>query len=193
MAPILPGHVKEQDTPPQDVGEHERGADAQHEREAEEQREGEAGKEVELDRDELGRCDVNLADDSADASCREVNPAEGSEADLAEKPKVLKVPFLPLLGLLGRITASSRNIMFTVDGWPVAPTLSDRAANMFRVGVGVAAGAVGIFFTESDAICRGPGVRLWKPPAPGHCCCCPPHCDHGSAGVVGAAPCIHGN
>ena len=152
--------MKEQDTPPQDVGEHERGADAQHEREAEEQREGEAGEEVELDRDELGRCGVNLADGSADASCREVNPTEASEADLAEKPKVLKVPFLPLLGLLGRITASSPNVIFTVDGWPVAPTLSDRAANVFRVGIGAIAGAVGIFLTESNEICRGPGVRL---------------------------------
>ena len=187
MAPILPRHVKEQDAPPQDVGEHERGADAQHEREAEEPHEGEA----EVNREGEAEEDVELAA----AGCGELNSAEGSEADLAENPKVLKVPFLPLLGLLGRTTASSPNVIFTVDAWPVAPTLSARAANMFRVGVGAAAAAMGIFLTESDEICRGPGVRLWKPPAPGHCCCCcPPHCDHGSpAGAVGAAAVIHGN
>ena len=179
MAPILPRHVEEEDAPQQDVGEHERGADVQHERDAEEQREGEAGEEVELEA----------------AGCGELNSAEDSGADLAENPKVLKVPFLPLLGLLGLITASSPKVIFTVDAWPVAPTLSARAANMFRVGVGAAAAAMGIFLTESDEICRGPGVRLWKPPAPGHCCCCcPAHCDHGSpAGAVGAAAVIHGN
>ena len=95
MAPILPRHVEEEDAPQQDVGEHERGADVQHERDAEEQREGEAGEEVELEA----------------AGCGELNSAEGSGADLAENPKVLKVPFLPLLGLLGLITASSPRVI----------------------------------------------------------------------------------
>ena len=148
----------------------------QHERDAEEQREGEAGEEVELEA----------------AGCGELNSAEDSGADLAENPKVLKVPFLPLLGLLGRTTASSPNVIFTVDAWPVAPTLSARAANMLRVGMGAGAGEVGIFLIEREEICRGPGVRLLKPPAPGHCC--PPHCDHGSpGGAAGAAAAIHGN
>ena len=153
MAPILPRHVKEQDAPPQDVGEHERGADAQHEREADEKREGEADEDVEL----------------AAADCGELNSARGSEADLAENSKVPKVVFLPLLGLLGRITASSPKVIFTVDAWPAAPTLSARAANMLRVGMGAGAGEVGIFLKEREESVRGPGVRLWNPPAPGHC------------------------
>ena len=151
----------------------------QHERDAEEQREGEAGEEVELEA----------------AGCGELNSAEGSEADLAENPKVLKVPFLPLLGLLGRITASSPRVICTDDACPSAPILSARALNILRVGIGGGAAALGISFTDSDESCLVPGVRLLKPPVPGHCCCCcPPHCDHGSpAGAAGAAAAIHGN
>ena len=153
--------MKEQDAPPQDVGEHERGADAQHEREAEETHGGEADANHEGEADE----DVELAA----AGCGELNSAEASEADLAENSKVLKVVFLPLLGLLGRITASSPKVIFTVDAWPAAPTLSARAANMLRVGMGAGVGEVGIFLMEREESVRGPGVRLWNPPVPGHC------------------------
>ena len=65
--------------------------------------------------------EVNRADESAAARCCKVNPAEGSDADLAEISKRLKVPFFPLIGLLGRITASYPRVIFTVDAWPAAP------------------------------------------------------------------------
>ena len=155
MAPILPRHVEEQDAPPQEEAKQEREAEAQVEEgktpqgdEAEPEKEAEAEVEreaVDAVRGELGCREVNRADGSAAARCCEVNPAEASEADLAEKPKVLKVLFFPLLGLLGRITASSPRVICTVEACPSEPMLSARALNILRVGMGAATRAVGIF------------------------------------------------
>ena len=97
---------------------------APHEEEAEVEREAEDT--VEREAAERVR-EVFGADGSAAARACGVTGAEGYNADLAENPKVLKMPFFPLLGLLGRITASSPRAICTVEACPSAPILSARA------------------------------------------------------------------
>ena len=92
VAPILPRHVEEQGapeqevkTPPEEEAGPEKEAEAEVEREAEDVVEREAAEPVR---------EVTGADGSAAARCCcEVNRAEGSDADLAEISKWLKVPF----------------------------------------------------------------------------------------------------
>ena len=178
---MLPRHGEKQDAPEQE-------GKTPHEEEAEVT--GTAEDTVEREAAARARC-VAGAEASTAARAREVAGAEESKADLAESAKV---PFFPLLGLLGRITASSPKAICTVEPLPAAPMLSARALNILLFGMRVGAGAEAIFFTDSDEICRGAGARLWKPLAPGHCC--PgPHCHHGSEGgaAEAAAAAIHGN
>ena len=51
-------------------------------------------------------------------------------------------PF-PLLGLFGKIRATSPKFIESCDVWPEAPTFSLSAANMFCVGTGLIGAAVG--------------------------------------------------
>ena len=49
----------------------------------------------------------------------------------------------PLLGLFGKIRASSPKFIESCDVWPEAPMFSLSAANLLCVGIGLAAAAVG--------------------------------------------------
>ena len=137
--------------PQEDEAEPEKEAEAEVEREAEDAVEREAVEPVR---------EVTGADESAAARACGFTRAEDSDADLAERSKWLKVPFFPILGLLGRSTASSPRVICTVEACPSAPILSASVLNILRVGKGAGTAAVGIFIIEIEEICRGPGDRL---------------------------------
>ena len=144
------------DNPEEEYAEIDNG-NAPHEPEAEVEREAEDT--VEREAAERVR-EVTGADGSAAARACGVAGAGGSNADLAENSKVLKVPFFPLLGLLGRITASSPRVICTDDACPPAPILSARALNILRVGMGAGTAAVGISFSwklKRSAVGRASG------------------------------------
>ena len=99
------------------------GEETEVESEADEQLGREAGENVERELEEAGTYKL------------ETQFVGGADLEIV-------APF-PLLGLCGKIRATSPKFIESCDVWPEAPTFSLSAANMFRVETGLIGAAVG--------------------------------------------------
>ena len=62
--------------------------------------------------------------------------------------KLVKLTFFLLLGLLGLSIATSPKLIFTLEVWPSAPTLSASAAYLLWVAIGAGVAARANFLVE---------------------------------------------
>ena len=129
MVPILLGRVKEdvpreegktpeaerEDAPVEEEADVEGGADGQLGREA--------GEDVEREVEEAGTYKL------------EIQFVGGADLEI--------LAAFPLLGLFGKICATSPKFIASCDVWPEAPTFSLSAENIFRVETGLIGAAVG--------------------------------------------------
>ena len=111
------------EVPVEDEADVEGGADEQHGREADGQLGREADEDIEQEAEETGTYNS------------EIKFAGGADLEIL-------APF-PLLGLFGKIRASSPKFIESCDVWPEAPMFSLSAANLLCVGIGLVAAAVG--------------------------------------------------
>jgi hypothetical protein len=153
MVPILLGRVKER---PLGVGKEDAGkehAPREEGKTPEAEREDapvEEEAEVERGADELHEIERKIAE--AGLYKLEFKCAVGADLEI--------VAVFPLLGLCGKILATSPKFIESCDFCPGAPMLSLNASNILCVETGRFTGAIGKTFAIALA-----GARLWNPPA----------------------------